>query len=105
MKHAKDPLRSPWRVFAVAVVAVAAVFGAIFVATRHSSSGSSSGGTDNASSDSPATAQPATTTTRPPYNGWVDPESSGEPWATKTVGLLTFRGNPTRSYYGQGRGC
>jgi hypothetical protein len=100
MKHAKEPLRSPWRVFAVAVVAVALVFGAIFVATRNSSS--SPGSTDNASVDSPATAQKVTTTTEPPYNGWVNPKSSGEPWNTKAVGLLTFRGNPTRSYYGQG---
>jgi hypothetical protein len=43
-----------------------------------------------------------TTTTRPPYDGWVDPLSSGEPYGTEVEGLLTFRGNPTRSYYGAG---
>ncbi len=34
----------------------------------------------------------------------VDPESSGEPWAAigAVEGLLTFRGNPTRSWYGRG---
>ncbi len=37
-----------------------------------------------------------------PYPGWVDPASSGEPWSSKVEGLLTFRGNPTRSYYGLG---
>ncbi|MFN8018664.1 MAG: PQQ-binding-like beta-propeller repeat protein [Acidimicrobiales bacterium] len=37
-----------------------------------------------------------------PYAGWVDPKSSGQPWSTKVVGQLTFRGNPTRSYYGLG---
>ncbi|MEO6988999.1 MAG: PQQ-binding-like beta-propeller repeat protein [Aquihabitans sp.] len=37
-----------------------------------------------------------------PYDGWVDPASSGEPWSTDVVGQLTFRGNPTRSYYGLG---
>ncbi len=34
---------------------------------------------------------------------WVDPTSVGQPWPhAKTRGLLAFRGNPTRSYYGQG---
>ncbi len=44
-----------------------------------------------------------TTTTIPPYEGWVDPVSSGEPWSElgAVEGLLTFRGNPTRSFYGR----
>lgn len=36
------------------------------------------------------------------YDGWVDPVSSGAPWTTEVQGLLTFRGNPTRSWYGKG---
>ena len=36
------------------------------------------------------------------YDGWVDPKSSGQPWSSQVVGQLTFRGNPTRSYYGLG---
>lgn len=36
------------------------------------------------------------------YDGWVDPASSGNPWTTEVEGLLTFRGNPTRSFYGTG---
>ncbi len=53
---------------------------------------------------STTTAPATTTTTEPPYSGWVDPASSGLPWAElgAVEGLLTFRGNPTRSYYGQG---
>ena len=44
-----------------------------------------------------------TTTTIPPYDGWSDPARAGEPWPDATVkGLLTFRGNPTRSYHGSG---
>jgi hypothetical protein len=44
-----------------------------------------------------------TTTTRPPYTGWVDPLSAFQPYYKATTeGLLTFRGNPTRNYYGQG---
>ena len=50
----------------------------------------------------PATGAP--TTTAAPFDGWVDPASSGESWSAlgANEGLLTFRGNPTRSYYGQG---
>jgi outer membrane protein assembly factor BamB len=35
---------------------------------------------------------------------WVDPRSSLQPWSVLGAmeGLLTFRGNPTRSFYGQG---
>jgi len=48
------------------------------------------------------TSTTTTTTTVPEYSGWVDPQSSGEPWGTTVRGLLTFRGNPTRTYYGEG---
>jgi len=101
MKHAKPVPKTPWRVFAVAVAAVAVIVLGIAVLTRGSGSGSSTA--DNASSESPSsTAKGTTTTTRPPYNGWVDPLSSQEMPVTKTVGYLTFRGNPTRSWYGLG---
>jgi PQQ-like domain len=50
----------------------------------------------------PSTDTTAPPTTRPPYDGLVDPASSGEPWGTEVDGLLTFRGNPTRTYYGKG---
>lgn len=32
----------------------------------------------------------------------VNPASSGHMWSAEVPGLLTFRGNPTRSYYGRG---
>jgi outer membrane protein assembly factor BamB len=32
----------------------------------------------------------------------VDPASAGSPWGNAVEGLLTFRGNPTRSYHGRG---
>jgi outer membrane protein assembly factor BamB len=38
----------------------------------------------------------------PPYDGWVNPASSGRPWGDTVNGVLTFRGNPTRSWYGTG---
>ena len=43
-----------------------------------------------------------TTTTEPPFEGWVDPATSGQQWGDEVEGLLTFRGNPTRTYYGKG---
>ena len=36
-----------------------------------------------------------------PYPGWVDPATAFEP-ASGMPGLLTFRGNPTRTFYGTG---
>lgn len=35
----------------------------------------------------------------PANSAWVDPQSAGQPWGG---GLLTFRGSPTRSWYGTG---
>ena len=56
-------------------------------------------GTTTTSTTAPA----PTTTTQPPYTGWVDPASAFTPYYhSKVAGLLTFRGNPTRNYYGQG---
>lgn len=36
------------------------------------------------------------------FDGWVDPASYGMPWSSEVLGLLTFRGNLTRSYHGFG---
>ena len=47
-------------------------------------------------------ATPAPTPTPTPYPGWVDPASFGDPYGNVVEGLLTFRGNPTRSFYGRG---
>ncbi|HEY7105551.1 MAG TPA: hypothetical protein VH986_04060, partial [Acidimicrobiia bacterium] len=59
-----------------------------------------------ASDDDTTTSAPIdapTTTTGAPFLGWVDPASVYQPYAGATVpGLLTFRGNPTRNYYGKG---
>ncbi|HBM55001.1 MAG TPA: hypothetical protein DD388_00085, partial [Acidimicrobiaceae bacterium] len=43
-----------------------------------------------------------TTTTEPPYQGWVDPTTVGGPWGDTVEGVLTFRGSPTRSWHGEG---
>ena len=36
------------------------------------------------------------------FAGWSDPAGVGKPYGDKVPGLLTFRGNPTRTYYGTG---
>jgi len=51
----------------------------------------------------PPTIPLPTTTTTAPYSGWVDPASAFLPYPKSTVaGLLTFRGNPTRTWHGLG---
>ncbi|MFV2040223.1 MAG: PQQ-binding-like beta-propeller repeat protein, partial [Acidimicrobiales bacterium] len=45
---------------------------------------------------------PTPTPAPTPYPGLVDPASVGQPYGGEVAGLLTFRGNPTRTYYGRG---
>ncbi|MFM8862152.1 MAG: PQQ-binding-like beta-propeller repeat protein [Acidimicrobiia bacterium] len=100
MKYAKSAPKTPWRTFAVALGVVAVLGVGVFAVTR---GGGSSGATSDDGESPTSTAKAgSTTTTRPPYAGWVDPESSQERPETKTPGLLTFRGSPTRSWYGLG---
>lgn len=63
---------------------------------------STSSTTSSTSMPSTSSTSTTTTTTARPYRGWVDPASSGEPYGDTVAGLLTFRGNPTRTYYGAG---
>ncbi|HCU52110.1 MAG TPA: hypothetical protein DGG94_20320 [Micromonosporaceae bacterium] len=37
-----------------------------------------------------------------PFEGWWDARKLGQPYSTKVDGLITFRGNPTRTFYGTG---
>lgn len=54
----------------------------------------------------PSTSSSAPTTTStpgpPPFEGWGDPAAVGLPYPGVVEGLLTFRGNPSRTYYGNG---
>jgi outer membrane protein assembly factor BamB len=49
-----------------------------------------------------APAPTAPTTAAPSFFGFVDPRSVGGPYSGVVPGSLTFRGNPTRTYYGAG---
>lgn len=63
-----------------------------------------SDGTDGPGTDAPGggAAELEATPTPTPYGGWVDPSSVGEPYGDVVPGVLTFRGNPTRTFYGTG---
>ncbi len=45
-----------------------------------------------------ATAAPTTAS----FEGWGDPAGVGQPYPGEVPGLLTFRGNPSRTFYGSG---
>jgi len=48
------------------------------------------------------TSSTTSTTPGPPLHEWVDRRTVGEPWGDTVTGLLTFRGNPTNTWYGTG---
>ena len=51
----------------------------------------------------PSTTPATTTSTTVPLPEWlVDPASVRTPWGTAVQGVLTYRGNPTRSFWGSG---
>ncbi len=105
MSPAQSPERRPWLILVGVLALLLVVWGVVAVIDGRSSSddeasASSPGPTE--STDTTAPDETTTTTELPPYDGWVNPASSQLPWDSKTVGLLTFRGNPTRSWYGEG---
>lgn len=87
-------------VLVAAVLALGAAYGFVLRAGDGPTEGAAPASTTAAPT---TTTPPVTTTTAPPFRGLVDPTSSGDPFPGATVeGLLTFRGNPTRSWYGEG---
>jgi hypothetical protein len=61
------------------------------------------GSRDTTGSTGSTVATTATTsTTLAPYTGWSDPRLVGKPYGDTVQGTLTFRGNPTRTFYGTG---
>jgi outer membrane protein assembly factor BamB len=85
---------------AVVVVIAASAGGTAVVALRDRESG---GGGGRAAPPATPPVSTAAAAAAAPYAGWVDPASAGRPYYGATIpGLLTFRGNPTRTYYGQG---
>jgi len=102
MTQASGPRRAPWLALVGVLVVLVLAWGLFSWRSRDNSSSTDQTDTASAEKVTETTAPETTTTTLPPFDGWVNPASSQEPWNTKTVGYLTFRGNPTRSWYGQG---
>ncbi len=98
------PSRPPW----LAPVAVLVVLVALWAgyAVVSGDDGSSTAEQPTPATDDAEAVEVATTDTTeaplPPFDGWVNPASSGRMWSEEVPGILTFRGNPTRSYYGEG---
>jgi hypothetical protein len=61
-------------------------------------------GDDGDDGDEVVEESPVTSPPLAEYAGWVNPASAMRPWSDvgAVEGLLTFRGNPTRSWYGRG---
>jgi outer membrane protein assembly factor BamB len=72
------------------------------IAGTTTSSSDTSSTSGNTSSTGDTTSSSTTTTTLVPLHDWVDRRTVGQPWGTTVSGLLTFRGNPTNSWYGTG---
>jgi outer membrane protein assembly factor BamB len=99
--RAKGRFRGP----ALVVVSIAVVGAASTGVRTHDGNLTSAPSTTSTPPTTTARVVTTTTTPSPPprFEGWVDPVSVGEPYYSATVrGLLTFRGNPTRTYHGQG---
>lgn len=84
------PRRASLRPYGVAVLAVVVVA----VGLGLLAPGDAGGGAD----------APEWPTAEPGGSGdvWVDPAIAGRPWPDTVEGITTFRGNPTRSWYGTG---
>jgi outer membrane protein assembly factor BamB len=78
-----------------AVAAVLLIASATTVALR------SSGGTPRFFA-APGAAAASASSTPAAFAGWSDPARVGKAWGDKVPGLLTFRGNPTRTFHGTG---
>ncbi len=105
--------RPPWLGPAAVLLTLVVLWGGYALLADRSSSNQSDTataattdpGADATSAVEPVDEQESAATTEAPlpaYDGWVNPASSGQMWSEKVPGILTFRGNPTRSYYGTG---
>ena len=96
----------------IAIVGVVALVGSLLTGGGDDGDGSptaqdgSDRGTEEVVADEEAAAEEPADPLQvavPPEDGQlVNPASSGHMWSDEVPGLLTFRGNPTRTYYGRG---
>jgi len=64
--------------------------------------GQSTTSTTFAGSTTAESSTTSTTSLEPALHEWVDRSTVGQPWGNVVDGLLTFRGNPTNTWYGTG---
>jgi hypothetical protein len=86
-------------------VALAIAVGAVTAFALVREEGSSDPSSESANGGGGKGKGSSSTTTVPPkteFEGFVNPTSVGKPYGDTVPGLLTFRGNPTRTYYGKG---
>jgi len=84
---------------------VIAVLAAVTIGLVPACSSSSTPTGPAGSADSTATSTPQSSESVPPESPyWSDPADVGQPYPPgKVQGLITFRGNPTRTFYGAGQ--
>ncbi|MDG4833447.1 PQQ-binding-like beta-propeller repeat protein [Solwaraspora sp. WMMD1047] len=83
--------------------ALVAVLGLLVAAAACGSDRQTTPGSARVSPSATGGGSDASTPAAPtPFAGWSDPAGVGRPYGDTVAGLLTFRGNPTRTYYGTG---
>jgi len=102
MTEANGPKRTPWLALVGVLVVLVMVWGIVAWRGRDGTDASGAGESASAEGSSDSTPEETTTTTLPPFDGWVNPASAEQKWDVPVDGYLTFRGNPTRSWYGEG---
>ena len=107
MDHGIPPRRGrPWLVPVIILFSLLIAWLVVTVATGSDDVGEQTATEGTADDGSVESSDDATADTEleplPPYDGWVNPASSGRMWSETVPGVLTFRGNPTRSFYGSG---
>ncbi|MDA9913219.1 PQQ-binding-like beta-propeller repeat protein [Candidatus Nanopelagicales bacterium] len=84
----------------IALVAVLGLAAGVLYFSVASQPVQDAAGQSAASNDEPPENEQAQESVESPY--WSDPSRVGEPYGNEVSGLITFRGNPTRTYYGGG---
>ena len=100
-----DDRRRRVTLLGVATAAVVVLLVSFAVDSREDGAESSGRGGEESAEDSTTTTEPVPEGEffRTDFTGFADPDGFLEPYPNATVeGLLTFRGNPSRSYYGAG---
>lgn len=92
-------------VLVLAVVTVGSLFGGEGdpqVTGEQASADEAGDGVESGDDGTTTTGDPSQTPAERIEGQLVNPASAGRPWSSEVPGVLTFRGNPTRTYHGRG---